>query len=147
MTENVRPLPHPSPETMPFWKACREKRFLLPRCHRCGTFWFPPSGFCPDCWSREWDWEEAQGTGTLFSYVIFRRQFHPAFVPPYAVGVVALTEGPQILIRILTESLQSLMVGMAMELTWEMVDDNWTLPAFRPVLSMLSQVGNAGSPD
>ncbi len=130
MTAVSRPTPRPSPETSHFWEACQEGRFLLPKCADCGSHWFPPSGFCPECWSRNWEWEHASGLGLLHTFVIFRRQYHPAFEPPYAVGVVHLKEGPRMLSRIVTEDIDKLRVGMALKLTWDRSGD-WMIPAFQ----------------
>lgn len=125
------PIPRPSPETIPFWEACQEGRLILPKCDECGSFWFPPSAFCPECWSPSWTWVEADGLASLHAFVIFRRQYHPAFEPPYAVGVVHLKEGPRILSRIVTTDLAKLQVGMPLKLTWDQADE-WKIPAFRP---------------
>ncbi|NNN19324.1 MAG: hypothetical protein HKL84_05665 [Acidimicrobiaceae bacterium] len=125
-----RPVPRPSPETVPFWEACQQERFLLPRCSQCGSFWFPPTAFCPECWSPNWDWHEATGLGSLHSFVIFRRQYHPAFVTPYAVGVVHLKEGPNILGRILTNDFEKLHVEMPLTLMWDRAEE-WVIPAFQ----------------
>lgn len=131
MAEIHRPVPRPSPETIPFWEACLEQRFTLPKCKKCGSFWFPPSSFCPECWSSDWNWEEASGSGAIHSFVIFRRQYHPAFETPYAVGVVRLKEGPRILSRIVTSNPEKLQVGISVKLLWDRVEE-WSIPAFQP---------------
>lgn len=131
MAETHRPVPRPSPETVPFWEACQNGRFILPKCGQCGSFWFPPSAFCPECWSRRWDWQEAIGVGSLHTFVIFRRQYHPGFIPPYAVGVVHLKEGPRILSRILSDDLEKLQVGMPLAPVWDNAEE-WKIPAFQP---------------
>jgi len=132
MTGVHRPVPRPTPETMPFWEACRQERLQIPRCRDCGIFWFPPSAFCPQCWSRHWDWQKVSGLGLLHTFIIFRRQYHPAFPTPYAVGVAQLEEGPRILGRILTDDLTRLHVGLQVKLLWDHAEE-WLIPAFRPL--------------
>ncbi|TAN28837.1 MAG: hypothetical protein EPN30_02850 [Actinomycetota bacterium] len=132
MTDIRRPVPRPSPETTEFWEACRQERFQMPQCRDCGSFWFPPSAFCPQCWSLHWDWREASGSGQLHTFVIFRRQYHPAFPTPYALGVAQLEEGPRVLGRILTDGLDRLHVGLQVKLVWDHTGE-WNIPAFQPV--------------
>lgn len=137
MVDLSRPVPVPSPETIPFWEACQRELFTLPRCSSCGFYWFPPSGYCQECWSESWTWDPASGEGILHSFVVFKRQYHVAFPPPYAVGVVSLKEGPNVLSRIETNDPEKLEVGIALGLLWDQVGQ-WTIPAFRPLPKMRS---------
>jgi uncharacterized OB-fold protein len=98
MTDNPL-VPVITEETAPFWEAVASQRLVLPRCSACGQFWYPPGGVCPECWSQRWRWEAVAGTGTLYSWAIYRRAYHPALEGrlPYVVAVAALSEGPHFL--------------------------------------------------
>ncbi len=133
MNQVLRPEPKPSPESLPFWEGCKQSKLLLPRCSQCGLHWFPPSSYCPECWSKEWNWEQSHGLGSLHSFVIFKRQYHPSFEPPYAVGVVHLKEGVRILAHLICEDLTLLSVNTPMILSWEQAGA-WLIPAFTPKL-------------
>jgi uncharacterized OB-fold protein len=132
----AKPLPRPSPESAPFWEACRERRLSLQRCARCASFWFPPSPLCPECLSDAWSWETASGRGTLFSFVIMHRVYHPGFADdvPYAVAVIALGEGPRLIGSLVDHAPAELRVGMPVEVTFESVTEEVVLPRWRPVI-------------
>ncbi len=97
-----KPIPRPSPESLPFWEAAKAHRLLLPRCNACGRFWFPPSKRCRHCLSPDFAWTESKGRGRIYSFVVYHRPYHPAFEGdvPYVVAVVELDEGPRLLTNI-----------------------------------------------
>jgi uncharacterized OB-fold protein len=98
-----KPIPRPSPESVPFWEAAKEKRLLLPHCSHCRQFFFPPSQRCRHCLSQDVAWVESKGTGRIYSFVIYHRSYHPAFEGdiPYVVAIVELDEGVRLLSNIL----------------------------------------------
>lgn len=49
------------------------------------------------------EWIPASGRARLFSFVIYRRQYHPDFPPPYNVAAVALQEGPLLISTVIAE--------------------------------------------
>jgi len=76
------------------------------------------------------------GRGTLFSFAVVERAFHPGFVAhlPYVVAMVELVEQPGL--RLLTNVVEAdprhLEVGMELEVVFE-EREHATLPQFRPV--------------
>jgi uncharacterized OB-fold protein len=52
------------------------------------------------------DWVAASGRASLFSYAIYRRQYHPDFPVPYTVAAVVLEEGPLLISTIVSEQQQ-----------------------------------------
>ena len=128
------PLPQPSAETQPFWDACRGGELQLQRCGRCGHFWFPPAPQCPECWSRDYQWERVSGRGTVFSFVVYHRVYHPSFRDqvPYTVAVVHLAEGVRFMTRLIDVRPADVRVGMAVEVAFTPLTDEITLPLFRP---------------
>ena len=40
------------------------------------------------------EWIRASGRARLYSWVVYRRQYHAGFPPPYTVAAVVLEEGP-----------------------------------------------------
>lgn len=80
----------------PYLQGLAEGRLLYQRCRQCGTA-FPAGRLCCEaCWADDLAWEEASGRGTLYSFVIYHRQFHPDHPVPYNVAVVELAEGLRI---------------------------------------------------
>jgi hypothetical protein len=124
-------MPSSAPDALdePFWEACRRGEFLLYRCSECGRFLWP-AGCCP---AHGWDpmeWVVGSGRGTIHTYTVFHRRYHPAFVPPYAVAVVKLAEGPFFHASIVDCSIEDLRVGMEVEATFD--GDGRPMPFFRP---------------
>ena len=128
-----RPLPVPTPETRHYWDGAREGELRLQRCVDHGHVYFPPRPFCPECSSREIEVFRASGRGTLYSYVINQRP-GPGFEPPYAIAVVELEEGPRMMTNIVDtpQTPEALVLDMPVEVAFEPVTDEVTLPVFRP---------------
>jgi uncharacterized OB-fold protein len=64
---------------------------------------------------------------------VYRQAFHPAFRNdvPYVVAIVELEEGPLLLTNILGCEPDEVVCGMYVEVTWEKVTEQFTLPKFR----------------
>lgn len=128
------PLPSPSPESLPFWEACRDHELRAQRCHSCGRFWFPPAVLCQHCWNRQWSWERLSGRGTLVSFVVYRRVYHPAFRNhvPYVVGVIELAETIRFMSRLVEVEPEEVRCGMEVKVVFLPVAKGVVLPLFRP---------------
>ena len=133
MSEGRRARPQPTPETQHFWDGTREGQLRLQRCNTCGKVYFPPRPFCPACAARDVAVFAATGKGRLYSYVIHHRPV-PGFTPPYAIAVVELDEGPRMMTNIIDcpPTPEALQLDMALEVAFEKLDDEITLPVFRP---------------
>jgi uncharacterized OB-fold protein len=138
MSDYKRPLPEPTPETQHFWDGCRDGKLLLQRCRDTGKAYFPPRPFSPFTGSREVEVFEASGKATLHSYVINHR---PARgfedIAPYAIAVVKLEEGVQMMTNIVDceQTPEALQLDMPLEVVFEKVSDTISLPKFRPAKS------------
>lgn len=128
-----RAIPKPTPETAHYWEGARAGELRLQRCNACDHAYFPPRPFCPDCSSRDVAVFAASGRGTLYSYVINHMK-SPGFEPPFAIAVVELEEGPRMMANILDcpQTPEALVLDMPLEVTWERLTDEITLPQFRP---------------
>ena len=75
----------------------------------------------------------ASGKAELYSYVIHHRPV-PGFTPPYAIAVVELDEGPRMMTNIIDcpQTPEALELDMPLEVAFEKIDDEITLPLFRP---------------
>lgn len=129
----ARPLPAPTPETRHFWDGCRAGKLILQRCAACEEVYFPPRPFCPECSSRNVEEVEASGRATLASYVINQRP-HPAWDEPYAIAVVDLAEGPRMATNIVDceQTPEALVLDMPLEVVFQEMNDEISLPLFRP---------------
>jgi uncharacterized OB-fold protein len=127
-------VPVPTPETAHFWEGTKKDELRLQRCQSCDATYFPPRPFCPACASKEVEVFAASGKATLYSYVINHLP-HPAFDGPYAIAVVELKEGPRMMTNIVDveQTPEALLLDMPLEVTFEPLTEEISLPYFRPV--------------
>ena len=133
MQEPQRPRPRPTPETRHFWDGARAGVLKIQRCTQCAHAYFPPRPFCPRCASRDVEVFDASGKASLYSYVISHRPA-PGFTPPYSIAVVQLEEGPRMMTNIVDcpQTPDALQLDMPLQVKFERLDDEITLPLFRP---------------
>jgi uncharacterized OB-fold protein len=127
-------MPVPSPATAPFWAAARDSRLLMPRCRGCGRFSFPAPLACPHCDGVEMEWTEVSGRGTVFSFVVYHRVYHPAFADkvPYVVAVIALEEGPRLISNVVGIAPGEVRCDMPVSVVFEEISDGVRIPKFAP---------------
>lgn len=118
--------------TEPFWAAAEQGRLIIQHCEECDNSIFYPRPICPHCWSERLVWKDASGLGRLKSFSIVHKPGHPGWLPiaPYAVGLVALDEGPTMLSFLLHAPEEKLTIGKALEMIPTRIGKR-TLPAFR----------------
>jgi uncharacterized OB-fold protein len=126
--------PQPSELTAPFWTAAREHVLVRPVCAACGRSFFTPQIACPACLSTEWAYEPSSGRGTVYSATVVHRAPFPGLATPYQVAIVDLEEGWSMLSNIVDSPEAPAPIGTAVEVAWVDVDDELTLPAFRPLV-------------
>ena len=133
MSDYLKPLPQPTPETQPFWDGAKAGELKLQRCADCDHVYFPARPFCPACSSRTVAWFTASGRARLFSYVINHRA-PPGFEAPYVIAVVELEEGPRMMTNLVdcAQTPEAMELDMALEVMFEKATDEITLPKFRP---------------
>jgi uncharacterized protein len=135
MSEYLRPIPVPDHQSAPFWQACRENRLSLQVCGECGTHRYPPRPVCPQCRSRQVLWSEVSGRGKVFSWITVvhpvPREVYAADVP-YVVALIDLEEGARIASNIIGCDPSAVHGGMDVEVVFDDVTSEVTLPKFRP---------------
>ncbi len=129
-----RPLPVPDLDSEPYWKAAREHKLMLPRCRDCGHIEFPPRHYCRNCKSLNLQWTEMSGRGTVYTFSIMRDTLVRGLDPPYVVARVELDEQPglQLVSNIVGIPVDQVRIGMPVEVTFEDVTDDISLPQFKP---------------
>jgi len=129
-------LPVVDSESEPFWRAAREGRFLIMCCRPCDRPFFYPRRYCPRCWSDDTEWQQVSGRGVVHTYSIVHQNPAPPFSDwvPYAVVLVDLDEGVRVMANWdRAAPLDGLAVGAQVEVIFEPVTDEISLPRFRPV--------------
>jgi uncharacterized OB-fold protein len=78
-------------------------------------------------------WQPVSGRGTVFSYNVMHQVYHPGFAAevPYAVVIVKLDEGPKITSNLVGCRLDQIAIGMPVEVVFEQISPDVTLPRFR----------------
>lgn len=136
----MRPMPfHQFPmrlpaEAKPFADGLKEKKLLLMRCKACGHVRMPPALICPKCHETAHEWFPACGEGSLYSFVVFHRAFHPALEQclPYVTAQVRLLEGPLFITNIVNCHPDMLYCDQSVRLFWENSGAEGFFPAFAP---------------
>ena len=136
--EYKKPLPTPTFASMPFWEAAKAHRLMYQRCRLCGTQVFYPRDICPgaQCFGvGTLDWVESSGRGAVYSFTISYQPAHPGFREdvPYVLAIIELEEGWRMNSNIVDIDLSEIEIGMAVEVCWDDVTAEFTLPKFRPV--------------
>lgn len=129
-TEGI-PLPFPTPTSEPFWDGCREGKLLYQRCQACGTTLFNPAAACRRCLSPDLSWEESAGLGSVYSWTVVWRPQTPAFTVPYAVIIIDMDEGYQMLSSLIDCDSEVLRLGRRVKVDFRKISDEITLPYFR----------------
>lgn len=135
--EEVFPLPYKGIDDEAFWDACNRREFVIQQCADCGELRHPPKPACPNCRSFDIDWKEVLGTGEVYTYTVTRSPVSQksADIVPYNVSVVLLdgTDDIRFVTQLVEVDVDAIEIGMAVEVVWEPVTDEITLPLFRPV--------------
>ncbi len=128
-----KPIPRPDDLSRPFFDGAKRGALMIQRCKGCGTHFSPVRQLCTECLGEEVEWVQASGRGTLFTFGIMHQRYHPGFVDdlPYNVAVVELEEGPRLNTNIVGVENEALRVGMPVEVVFEELSDEVSLPKFR----------------
>ncbi len=135
MNGSTKPLPDVTPESRPYWEGCRRHELLLQRCGACGAVQHYPRGVCATCWSADLEWQRSSGRGTVWTFTVVHRSQAPGFKDalPYVLAYVELEEGVQMLTNLVECDPARVAIGTPVEVTFEDVTPEVSIPRFRPV--------------
>jgi uncharacterized OB-fold protein len=137
MTESTnyqKPVPIPDEASQPFFDGAREHRLMIQQCTTCGAVMWPVKSRCDNCLRPTVTWIQASGKGILYSFVLMHQVYHPGFADevPYNIVQVDLEEGLRITSNVVGCSNDSLQIGMSLEVTFDDITDEVSLPRFKP---------------
>ncbi len=132
MAEEVKLIPNVTPELKPFFDAARNHQLAVQKCDNCGKLRFPAAPLCLSCDSDKASWVAVSGRGQVFSFTIMHRAYHPAFKAPYALAVIELSEGVKMTSNVIGIEPSKVKCGMPVEVVFDKLSDEVTLPRFRP---------------
>ena len=132
---STRPLPRLDEETRGFWEACARHELYVQRCRGCRTFRHPPRALCPACLSPDVEWVRASGRGTVYSFTVTYQNQAAGFRErlPYVLAVVEMEEGVRLMTNVVGCAPEAVHIGMPVEVAWEDVTGEVTLPLFRGI--------------
>lgn len=129
-----KPLPRIDEESRGWWEALARRELYVQQCRGCGARRLPPRAVCPACLSTETEWLRASGRGTVYSFTVTHQNQAPGFRDevPYVLAIVELVEGPRLLTNLVGCPPDALRIDMAVEVVFDDVTADVTLPKFRP---------------
>ena len=135
MSEYTKPLPRREEYNGEFYQFCKQHELRFQRCAACSTWRHMPRESCPTCGSFAWTWERSSGKGTVYSWIVIHRALHPGFTEdlPYAAVIVELEEGVRLVTHVPGLPPAQLRLDMPVEVVFDDVTPEVTLPKFRPV--------------
>jgi uncharacterized OB-fold protein len=129
-----RPLPVTDRDTHAYWTGGAEGKLLIERCNACAYLIHPPTGFCPNCESRDTAPHAVSGRASIISCTVNHKQWMPGLPVPYVLALVALDEQQdvQLATNIVDCAAETVFIGMKVQVRFEKVEDLW-VPLFAPV--------------
>lgn len=96
-----------------YWREIPERyRMEAAKCSKCNSIQFPKRIICPECGAREFETIRLSGKGELSTFTIIR--VAPSGfgdLAPYAIGVVKLEEGIQVMGQVVDCNPEELKAG------------------------------------
>jgi hypothetical protein len=116
-----------------FWEAVRQHKLVFQKCKDCGLLVHRPRPMCPRCNSMEREWVPSTGKGVVYSWVnfVYANAAYPGIKVPYTVVVVEMAEGVRIISNLYDVKPEEVYVGMPVEVVFDDIADDLTLPKFR----------------
>ena len=149
MKKSQKPSPVIQPWTKAFWQGAKQNKLLIQQCDSCNTKIFFPKKICPECWSEHLKWIEASGRGTVYTFSVMMDMVEPQFTPdlPYVIAMVDLDEGIRMSTRIVNCDPDDVKIGMAVEVLFDEISPEISLPVFQPVDKGLRRISSDPTED
>lgn len=120
-------------ESKPYWNGLKEGKLLIQYCDDCHQSIFYPRSICPHCFSEDISWQEAIGTGKIYSFTIVHQAFGPFKAEsPFVVGIVELDEGVRMMTRILGDE-EQIAIDNRVSVVFKEVESDLVLPYFQVI--------------
>jgi uncharacterized protein len=134
MPDYKKQLPAISETDKPFWEAAKRHELVAQKCLNCGTYYSLPT-YCIACDNPKMAWVKVSGRGEVFTFVVYHQLYHPGWKGdiPYNVSWIKLDEGPLIISNIINCKNESIYIGMPVEVVFNDVTEEVTLPKFKPL--------------
>ena len=135
--QQPKPLPAVDDLTRPFWEAATRHQLVVQRCQDCEYFNHPPRPVCDACQSQRLTFVPVSGRGHIYTFTVMHQPNIAGFEQdiPYLNLLIELEEQPRLfMVSYLPISAKpNVRIGGAVEVYFAAVDEEITLPQFRPV--------------
>ncbi len=128
-----RPLPARMGLAAEFYRYCKLHELRFQRCTDCGAWRHLPRPMCGECGSFNYEWARSSGKGKVYSWITVVQPMLPAFndAVPYTVPLVDMAEGVRMVAMIQGVDPEAMKLGMPVEVFFDDVTPEITLPKFR----------------
>ena len=121
------PAPKVLPESLPYWQAADEGRLLVKRCQSCGQFHHYPRDICPHCLSVDTVWQDAAGTGVVYSFSTMG-----VGDAAYTLAFVTLDEGVTLMTNLVDCDPAQVRIGDRVKVVFQPSQGGHAVPMFTP---------------
>lgn len=121
------PAPRVLPESLPYWQAADEGKLLVKKCNACGEVHHYPRDICPHCLSSDTVWQQAAGTGTVYSFSTMGQGD-----AAYTLAYVTLDEGVTLMTNLVDCDPAKVAIGDKVRVVFKPTDGH-AVPMFTPV--------------
>lgn len=121
------PAPRVLPESLAYWQAADEGKLLVKKCNACGEVHHYPRDICPHCLSSDTVWQQAAGTGTVYSFSTMGQGD-----AAYTLAYVTLDEGVTLMTNLVDCDPAKVAIGDKVRVVFKPTDGH-AVPMFTPV--------------
>ena len=121
------PAPKVLPETQAYWSAADQGRLLVKRCNSCGQFHHYPRDICPHCLSSDTVWQDAAGTGVVYSFSTMG-----VGDAAYTLAFVTLDEGVTLMTNLVDCDPAQVCIGDRVKVVFQPSQGGHAVPMFTP---------------
>jgi uncharacterized OB-fold protein len=122
------PAPRVLPESLPFWQAADEGRYLVKKCNSCGQVHHYPRDICPFCLSADTVWQDSPGTGVVYSFSTMGQGD-----AAYTMAYVTLDEGVTVMSNLVDCDPTQVRIGQKVRVVFTPTEGGHAVPMFTPV--------------
>jgi uncharacterized OB-fold protein len=116
------------PESLPFWQAADEGRYLVKKCKSCGQVHHYPRDICPFCLSADTVWQDSPGTGVVYSFSTMGQGD-----AAYTLAYVTLDEGVTVMSNLVDCDPAQVRMGQKVRVVFTPTEGGHAVPMFTPV--------------
>ncbi len=134
---NSMPNPMVDGYSLPWWQAAARQELQVQTCDDCGHGTLPPAPICSVCRSTSLSLETVSGRATLYTYTTVHQPVSMEQELPFVIAIVELdTQGiasntVRMMSNIVGSPVAEVDIGRALEVVWEKMSDEVTVPRFQ----------------